>query len=60
MKLRVATLLITGLLFPSDLAGEAPRPLTPPEVVKHPQEPKQVLASRADLGRQRGFRHRAR
>ncbi len=34
MRLRVATLLITGLLFSSALAREAPRALTLPEVVK--------------------------
>ncbi len=38
MRLRVATLLITGLLFPSALAREAPRPLTLPEVVKQMEE----------------------
>jgi hypothetical protein len=32
MRLRVATFLITGLLFPSSLASETPRPLTLPEV----------------------------
>jgi len=38
MRLRVATLLITGLLFSSALASEAPRPLTLPEVVKQMEE----------------------
>jgi hypothetical protein len=38
MRLRVATLLITSLLFPSALASEAPRPLTLPEGVKQMEE----------------------
>ncbi len=38
MRLRVATLLITGLLSSSALASEASRPLTLPEVVEQMEE----------------------